>query len=295
MKVLVLGGTGMLGHMTCRILAGDHDVHATVRAPLDPTSPGAALLADTELHTGVDAGDPAALEATVAAIEPDVVVNCIGIVKQLAAANDAVASITINSLLPHQLAEAAERHGFRLIHVSTDCVFSGTAGGYNERDVPDPVDLYGRSKLLGELGDAEGLTLRTSIVGRQIAGHTSLFEWVLSNRGQTVRGFDRAVYSGLTTMALAEVIGALIVDHRDLSGLWHVASAPITKFELIGMLDAALELGLTIERDTTFRCDRSLDGGAFVQATGIEVPSWATMIDEFAADQVNYPRTGTHP
>jgi dTDP-4-dehydrorhamnose reductase len=288
MRILVLGAGGMMGHMACRVLGAGHDVYGTTRNAKSEGAPlGRFLRADRWLD-GVDVQAIGTLAAAIDQVRPDAVFNCIGIVKQLEAAHDAILSIEHNALFPHRLAELCDGAGARLVHLSTDCVFSGRAGPYRLEDIPDPVDLYGRSKLLGETSEAEGLTLRTSIVGRQLSGRTSLFEWVLANRGGRVRGFDRAIYSGLTTMALAEVVEQVLAFHPDLTGVWQVASEPVSKYRLLQMLDDRLGLGLEIERDEAFACDRSLDGSAFADRTGIEVPTWEAMLDRFAGDQATY-------
>jgi dTDP-4-dehydrorhamnose reductase len=237
---------------------------------------------------GVETARIDTVAAAISRSRPDVVFNCIGIVKQLAEAHDAILSLEVNALFPHRLATLCDVADARLVHLSTDCVFSGDRGSYLESDNPDPVDLYGRTKLLGETVEGEALTIRTSIVGRQLSGHTSLFEWVLANRGNAVRGFDGAVYTGLTTMWLARVIEAVLTDHPDLSGVWQVASSPITKFDLLVELDRRLGLELTIDKDESFRCDRSLEAQRFVERTGIELPTWDRMLDDFVADQVTY-------
>ncbi len=278
----------MMGHMSCRVLGQRHDVWGTVRDEGLPDDPLLSFLDPARRLVGVNTDDLAGLEAVIAQIAPDVVLNCVGIVKQLKAASDAILSISCNALMPHQLAALCAAAGARVVHLSTDCVFSGLRGGYTLDDNPDPVDLYGRSKLLGELADHEGLTIRTSIVGRQIAGATSFFEWILANRGGTVRGFERAIYSGLTTQALAEIIGAIVEDHPQLSGVWQVASEPINKYEIIVALNELLDLGMTIERESDFVLDRSLDGSAFQAETGIIVPSWPSMLEQFAGDQSSY-------
>jgi dTDP-4-dehydrorhamnose reductase len=287
-KILVLGAAGMMGHMACRVLSENHQVTGTIRGELSPDAPLGHLVARDRILDDVDVLDPVALDRAIASTEPDVVLNCVGIVKQLAAAKDAIASIECNSLLPHRLAVVCRENGARLVHLSTDCVFSGREGGYGLDTIPDPVDLYGRSKLLGETSVEEGLTIRTSIVGRQLSGASSFFEWILSNRGGRVRGFEKAIYTGLTTMALSRLIERVLVEQPSLSGVWQVASAPVTKLDLIRRLDALLGLGLEIEPDTDFECDRSLDGTGFEAVTGLRVPSWDAMLADFAADQGAY-------
>jgi dTDP-4-dehydrorhamnose reductase len=288
MRILVLGAQGMMGHMACRVLRERHDVIGTVRSAWDDDAALAHFLPREACRDNVDVLDDDRLHAVLDEVRPDAVINCVGIVKQLAEAKDAVASILTNSLLPHRAALACSTRSVRLIHLSTDCVFSGRAGNYTTDDVPDPIDLYGRSKLLGETVGGEALTIRTSIVGRQLTNATSLFEWVLASRGTTVRGFRRAVYSGLTTTALARVIEKLLTEHPDLTGVWQVASSPITKYDLLLRLDDLLGLGLEIVPDDTFVCDRSLDGSEFTRVTGINVPTWDVMLRAFADDQPSY-------
>ncbi len=290
MRVLVLGADGMMGHMACRVLAAEHEVFGTTRRPVDPTDPLAQFLPRDRWAGGVEASRIETVEDALARLRPDAVFNCVGIVKQLAEANDAILSIECNALFPHRLASLCSAAGARLLHMSTDCVFSGSRGSYTEKDNPDPVDLYGRAKLLGETVTGSALTLRTSIVGRQLHGRSSLFEWVISSRGSRIRGYSRAIYSGLTTMALARIVGRILSEHPALGGILHVASRPITKLDLIAKLNASLGLGITIEGDDTFVCDRSLDGSAFARVTGIAVPSWDEMIEELRRDQVNYAR-----
>ena len=288
MRILVIGAGGMMGHMACRVLDRNHEVFGTIRRQRQAGDALARFLPLERTVPGVDVRQIDSIGAAIAEVTPDVVFNAVGITKQLEEAHDAVLSIEVNALFPHLLAQRCAAVGARLIHLSTDCVFSGLRGNYREDDLPDPVDLYGRSKLLGETDDNEGLTLRTSIVGRQLSGDNSLFEWVRASRGRRVRGFDRAVYSGLTTMALAEVVDEVVRSHPDLTGVWQVASEPITKYRLLQLLDERLGLGLEIERDEDFVCDRSLDGSRFAEHTGIVVPSWEEMLDRFRDDEAVY-------
>ena len=208
------------------------------------------------------------VQRAITSVRPDVVINCIGIVKQAAAAHDAITSISINSLLPHRLAALCRTEGARLIQISTDCVFSGRAGRYTEDDLPDPVDLYGRSKLLGEVADGDCLTVRTSIVGRELVGANGLLEWFLAQEG-SVRGFRRAIFSGLTAEALARLLAAVVCDHRGLTGIRHVAAQPISKFDLLCMLKRAYHAPLEIVPDDEFVCDRSLDARKFEHDTQV--------------------------
>ncbi len=291
-RILVLGARGMMGHMACRVFAERHQVFGTTRTELSADAALARFLPPERWVSAVDAEEVGTVRRALESVAPDAVLNCIGIVKQAPEANDPILSITVNSLFPHQLAALCNEVGARMVHLSTDCVFSGLKGGYTEQDTPDPVDLYGRSKLLGETEPGEALTLRTSVVGREIHDHWSLFEWVLASRRTAVRGFDKAIYSGVTTRVLAEIVERIFEDHRDLTGVWQVASEPITKYRLVGELNDRLDLGMEIARDASFVCDRSLHGAAFATATGIEVPSWEEMLDRFVEDQPTYEGIG---
>ncbi|MDQ3630400.1 MAG: SDR family oxidoreductase [Actinomycetota bacterium] len=281
-RILVLGGSGMLGHKLSQVLSPRLDTHVTVRTA---GRTGALDPARTLVDVSADRFETVARAVT--SVRPDVVINCIGIVKQARESRDPITSISINSLFPHRLAELCRAEGARLIHVSTDCVFSGRAGRYTENDVPDPVDLYGRSKLLGEAADGDCLTVRTSIVGRELSGANGLLEWFLGQAG-SVRGFQRAIFSGLTTQALAKVLASIISDHGALTGIRHVASEPISKFDLLCLLKDVYGLDVEIVPDDEVVCDRSLDATKFEQETGVHTASWAEMAAGLAADATPY-------
>lgn len=286
MKVLILGGSGMLGHKLWQTLSPRFDTRATVRRlPSDLARLG---LDPSRALGGVSAHDFDGVVRALAASRPDVVVNCVGIVKQDAAAKDPYQSIAVNALFPHRLAQACAAAGARLIHLSTDCVFTGRAGDYKESDASDAEDIYGRTKWLGEVDYEHCLTVRTSMIGRELRGSHGLVEWFLSQRGKTVRGFKRAVFSGFTTGALAEIIGDLIADRKGLSGVRHVAAEPINKFDLLTLVKDAFKLDVEIEPDETFACDRSLDGSRFRHETGFEPPAWAEMVGRMAGDATPY-------
>jgi dTDP-4-dehydrorhamnose reductase len=287
MKVLVLGGSGMLGHKLWQTLAPRFDAWVTVRRPPQEYS-RFGIFEETRIFGNVSVEDFESVTRVFASVKPDVVVNCIGLVKQQAAASDPNASSAVNSLFPHRLVQYAGDSGARLIHLSTDCVFSGRAGNYSESDPPDAEDLYGRTKLLGELHEDHCLTIRTSMIGRELRGSHGLLEWFLSQNGKAVRGFRRAIFSGLTTPVLADVIANVITDHPALNGIWHVAGDPISKFDLLTIVQQTYGLAIEIQPDETFVCDRSLDGSRFREATGFQAPSWSEMIDSMRADATPY-------
>jgi dTDP-4-dehydrorhamnose reductase len=284
-RVLVLGGTGMLGHVLWRTCSDRFDAYATVRSD-ELAGPGAEVLEADRTVAGVRAEEPSSVARALDAIQADAVVNCIGIVKQVV--EDPVVAIRVNALFPHELAAACRARGARLIHVSTDCVFSGGRGGYSEADIPDPQDLYGRSKLLGEPAAPGALTIRTSMIGRELEGANGLLEWFLGQSGGTVRGFARAVFSGPTTPVLARAIADVIERGPELEGLWHVSAAPIAKHDLLELLRDAFALDVEIERDETVVIDRSLDSSRFREATGWIPPSWPEMVGELTAGAPEY-------
>jgi dTDP-4-dehydrorhamnose reductase len=278
----------MLGHKLMQVLGDGHEVTGTARRQLAPTL--AELLPLARVAAPVCAEDAEALVQVLARVKPQIVINCIGVIKQSAFAKDPETTIRVNALFPHVLARLCREAGARMIHISTDCVFSGLTGNYRETDVADAADVYGRSKLLGEVTGEGALTLRTSIIGRELKGRHGLLEWFLSNRGGAVKGYRGAIYSGLTTIELARVIGRVLVEKPNLSGLWQVASAPIDKYELLKKLNAAYGLGIRITPDDSVVCDRSLDGSRFREATGYVAPSWDEMVAELAADPTPYDK-----
>ena len=283
MKILVLGGNGMLGHAMVRDLSPRHRVVATVRGPLEAHAASGLFHAENTIAS-VEAADWPRLAAVVREQAPAAVVNCMGVIKQRPEAKAAIPSIEINSLLPHRLNELCHEIGARLVHLSTDCVFSGRRGRYRESDPADPLDLYGRSKLLGEVAETPGVTLRTSIIGLELQRRSALVEWFLAQRG-AVRGFRRAIFSGFTTREMVRIVERVLVDGAVTRGVWHVAAAPISKYDLLAELARRIpRTDVELVADDDFVCDRSLDGSAFEQATGYRPPSWDAMLDELAAE-----------
>ncbi|MFI4890059.1 MAG: dTDP-4-dehydrorhamnose reductase family protein [Steroidobacterales bacterium] len=277
MKILVLGANGMLGHAVLRRLSEDpaHEVIGTVRG--DAALRLANLSASTRIIAGVDVDQPDALIRAFADARPDAVINCIGLVKQLAAAGDPLQAVPVNALLPHRLAALCQATGARLVHISTDCVFSGKKGHYVETDAPDAGDLYGRSKLLGEVDYPHAITLRTSIIGPELSGNHGLLGWFLSQAGP-VKGYRRAIFSGLPTVELATVIRDRVLLQPGLRGVYHVASSPINKFELLRLFAAAYARTNNITPDDALVIDRSLDGSRFEAATGYAAPPWPELV-----------------
>lgn len=294
MKTLILGGNGMLGHKVYQVLRQTTTPVVTVRGARGALYQFPGLFEPDHVRDRVDLHSWDTIRETVTQVAPDVVINCVGIVKQLPAAHDPIASIEVNALLPHRLAAVCAEQGARLIHVSTDCVFSGRRGMYTEEDVPDPVDLYGRSKLLGEVAAAGCLTLRTSIIGRELSSSNGLVEWFLSAPGPAVRGYANAIFSGVPTLTLARAIANVIHRQPNLSGLYQVSAAPINKFDLLHLLREAYERPVEITPYPDVRLDRSLDSTRFREATGFDPAPWPALIAEMAADPTPYTQWRSH-
>lgn len=276
-RVLVLGASGMLGNAMLRVFAESpgYEAYGTVR------SLSVLSLLPESVHEniigGVDVENADSMVATLNRVRPHVVINCIGLVKQLAQADDPLQAIPINALLPHRLARMCALVDARFVHMSTDCVFSGAKGMYTEADVSDAYDLYGRSKFLGEVDYPNAFTLRTSIIGHELDRHTSLIGWFLKQEGQ-VKGFDRAIFSGLPTVEVARVIRDFVIPHPELHGLYNLSAEPINKFDLLALVAETYGKQININRDSGLVIDRSLDSSRFRQATGFQPKSWPELI-----------------
>lgn len=278
MRVLILGVTGMFGSALYKVFAPDpqHEVWGTLR------SGGARkYFAEADrprLIDSVDATDHDGLVAVLNRVQPDIVINAVGVIKQLATANDPLVVLPINSMLPHRLAALCALMGARMIQISTDCVFSGNAGNYVESDLSDAEDLYGKSKYIGEVHDqAHVITLRTSGIGHELNSRNGLLEWFLSQNGRA-RGFSKAIYSGLPWVELARVIKDFVLPHPEMNGLYHVSSKPISKLDLLRLVASVYGKQITIEPDGALRIDRSLNSARFTAATGYIAPEWPELI-----------------
>ncbi len=287
MRVLVLGATGMLGHKMVQVFRSRFDTWATTRSRYHFPD-GCDVIEDDRVIHGVDASRLDPVIRALADVRPDAVINCIGIVKQLKMAKDPLVSIEINSLFPHRLASLCAAAGARLIHIATDCVFTGRKGMYRESDPSDAEDLYGRTKFLGEVSGSDCLTLRTSIIGRELDSRNGLVEWFLSNKGGKASGFRRALFSGFPTHVLSTLIADILVHHQGLEGMYHVSTEPINKYELLVLLNEAFDARIEIEPNDDFVCDRSLDSTRFREITGFLPRPWPEMVQEMAIDSIPY-------
>ena len=287
MKIIILGATGMLGHKLMHVLSHEHTVTGTVRRNASVLSDH-QIFAKMNILENISADNLETIRITFDKVNPEVIINCIGIVKQLPAANDPLSAIGINALFPHQLAQLCRQKNMRLIHMSTDCVFSGRKGYYSEEDPSDAEDLYGKTKFLGEVDYPGCLTLRTSIIGRELDSTHGLIEWFLSQEGKTVSGFKKAIFSGLTTIALSEIISKIISDYPALHGIQQIASEPISKYDLLNLVKKTYGMKIKIDQDETVINDRSLNPEKFKKETNIKIPSWEYMIDEMYRDPTPY-------
>ena len=276
-RVLILGASGMLGNTLLRFYCRSEGFQA-IGSVRDTKAFG---LLPTDLHpqvrVGFDLENGDRLAELLASTRPDVVINCAGIVKQLAASDEVMACVPINTLLPHRLSSLCALAGARLVHMSTDCVFSGSKGLYTETDTPDASDLYGRSKQMGEVTAPHALTLRTSIIGHELAGARSLINWFLSQPGP-VKGYRRAIFSGLPTVEIARVIRDHVLPAPHLSGLYHLSADPISKFDLLTLVAAQYGKRIEIQPDDIVAIDRSLDSTRFRKETQFEPRPWPEMI-----------------
>jgi dTDP-4-dehydrorhamnose reductase len=276
-RVLVLGAFGMLGNAVLRLFGQSQGFEAFGSARSATALQLLPLPLRSRVVCGVDVENVDSLVRLFAQVRPDVVVNCIGLVKQLVEADDPLQAIPINALLPHRLAGLCQLAGARLVHVSTDCVFAGTKGMYREEDHADAQDLYGRSKHLGEVDYPNAVTLRTSIIGHEMAGAHGLIGWFLAQSGP-VRGFTHAVFSGLPTVELARVIRDHVLPRPQMRGLHHVSAEPIAKYDLLCLVAQAYGRTNEIAPDDTFVIDRSLDSTRFRKLTGYAPPAWPDLV-----------------
>lgn len=291
MKVLILGGNGMIGHKAWQVLKDDLDVFLTVRGNFTELQKY-DIFDNKRTICNIDVLEFPLMEKTVRRLRPNVILNCIGIIKQKEETKDFIKNIEINSLFPHKLSKLCDNIDARLIHLSTDCVFSGGRGNYAEGDYPDPLDLYDRTKLLGEVTTGTALTLRTSVIGHELKTRYGLVEWFLSQQGKTVKGYTKAIFSGFPTIIFSEILKEIIIKYKSLKGLYHIASEPIDKYSLLCLIKSAYNLDIKIKKYDDFICDRSLNCDAFKKATGFKPISWNKMIQRMKQDSKIYKSGG---
>lgn len=283
MRLVILGGTGMLGHTLWERLSRRFlDTYTIIRKGRGDYGDDRPFGSDRVIDH-IDVMDFPILEGALRVIKPDFILNCIGITKRREEPKNPIPSITLNAVLPHQLAKVAADFNAKLIHFSTDCVFDGRTGHYSDDAPTNATDLYGRTKALGEVTGDNVLTLRSSFIGKELHKGTELLEWFLSQKN-AVRGFKNAVYTGLTTLELCRVVEKLLLNYPDASGLYNVSSEPINKFDLLRLIGEKMHRGVEIIPDESFHCNRSLDSTRFRKEFSYTPPSWTKMVEELSQE-----------
>jgi dTDP-4-dehydrorhamnose reductase len=287
-RILIIGGGGTLGHKLWQFLPTKFpDTYVSIRKT-KAYYEKCGLFNSAKVLDGLDLRDFGQVIVMLKEIRPPVIVNCAGVTLRSREAGDKLSNIAVNALLPHKLAGWCAENGARLIHFSTVCVFDGRQGNYGEDSPPDARDLYGLTKMLGDVQAPYALTLRSSFIGREIFRGTELLEWFLAQKGKCIKGFSKALFTGLTTNRLAELVGEMIEKYPYLNGLYHVSSETVSKYELLNLMKEAYKIDVAIETDDQFECRRNLNGDKFIKATGFKCPSWRQMMFDMAADKTPY-------
>lgn len=279
-RVLIFGVTGMLGHVLFKEMSknANFEVFGTTRSKSGLNG----LFSESEfnrIRDNVDADNFGTLIRATASVQPDIIINCIGIIKQLPISKDPLTAITVNAQLPHRLSMLSRTSKARMIHISTDCVFNGEKGSYKETDPSDAIDLYGRTKYLGEVDYPHCVTLRTSIIGHELKTEFSLVDWFMSQTGST-KGYSRAIYSGFPTLEIVNIITNYVIPNENLNGLYHVSSDSISKYDLLKIISNVYKKDILIEPFEDFKIDRSLNSDRFKDATGYIAPSWNNLVKD---------------
>ncbi len=279
MKILIIGANGMLGNVMFRIVTevSGWEVYGTVRDPSSKRFFDEKIAGN--ILTNVDVEQMEKLIKVFDFVRPNVVINCVGLIKQKEAAEDPLVALPLNSIFPHRLTGLCKLIGARLIHISTDCVFSGSRGNYLESDPVDAKDLYGISKAIGEVSYKNTITLRTSIIGHELDSANGLLEWFLSQKN-ACKGYTRAIFSGLPTVVLAQIVLKHVIPNHELYGIYHIASQPISKYELLKIISDVYEKEIAIIQDDQVVINRSLNSDRFKIATKFECPTWLGLIKE---------------
>jgi len=287
MRVLILGGEGMVGHKAYQVLSEYFDTYVTFRN-FNQRLKRTDIFDEKKIFDKIDANEIESVKKAINRVKPDFVFNCIGIIKQLKEAKNPKITIYINSLFPHFLAEYCAIVGSKLIHISTDCVFSGKKGDYMEDDFSDAEDLYGRTKYLGEINYGNSLTIRTSIIGHELFTNLSLVEWFLSQENKIVNGYANAIYTGFPTVTLCYEIVRLINNYTNLRGIFHISSEKISKYDLLTIIKKVYDFNVEIKPYNDLYCDRSLNSEKYRKLTNFRPQTWEDMIIQMYKDKLNY-------
>ena len=290
MRIVILGASGLIGHKLLQQFQTRFDeVHGVLHGSAERFA-HLDFMKRAPLHENIQGEDFDQVSHVLDTVKPDAVLNCLGITKRRPEVNDPLRAVAVNSLLPHRLGAWARQNGSRVIHFSTDCVFDGTEGNYTEGSVTTARDAYGQTKALGETRDDHNLTIRSSFIGRELAVHSELLDWFLKQNGKSIKGYSRAMYTGISTLEMARIIGDIVEKHTDLSGLYQLSMAePIDKYSLLLLFRDAFGLDVEIEPDDTVAIDARLDGSRLRSEIGYELPEWRDMVQAIAADPTPYP------
>jgi len=285
MKILILGGDGMIGHKMAQVLSNfNHEINVSIREQRELTKQCFSSKVKVLINDFLKENVLTFLDR----VNPDVIINAIGITIRRGVNEHLSDAIYLNSYFPHQLANWAGIHNKRLIHFSTDCVFSGSEGSYSEDATPNALDYYGKTKGLGEVLSKNALTLRSSMIGPELFNKTELFEWVINNKEKEINGFSRVMYSGVATVYMARLVVDLIENHKDFNGIYNIASNPISKFELLHLINDNFDLGLVINKDQNIVSNKTLDASKIENELGIKSPSWNELIIDLKKDYIHF-------
>jgi dTDP-4-dehydrorhamnose reductase len=288
MKLLILGVSGLIGHKLLQVLSLNHDVYGTLHHVKSKYN-NLELFDKSSIIDAVDVLDFEQLKGIMHSINPDVVLNCVGITKRKIHNGNILEVIETNAVFPHKLANWAKMTNKRVIHFSTDCVFNGKEGDYDEQSLTTAEDLYGRTKALGEIRYGHTLTIRSSFIGQELFDRTELLDWVLAQNGKTIKGYKNALYSGVSISFMAEVVNEIILKHQSLNSLYQLApTIPISKYDLICIAKKAFGLDIEIIPEFDYVHKPTLNGDKLRNEIGIQIPSWEIMMEELATNKSFY-------
>ncbi|TRX40139.1 dTDP-4-dehydrorhamnose reductase family protein [Flavobacterium restrictum] len=288
MRILILGVSGLIGHKLLQDLKKDFEIYATLhRAKSDYGD--LPLFSEKNIIENIDVLDYEVLKGVLFAVNPDVILNCVGITKRKINTDNFLDVLMVNSVFPHKLARWAKKNKKRVIHFSTDCVFDGKKGNYDETSLTNAEDLYGRTKALGEINYSHTLTIRSSFIGQELFDKTELLDWFLSQEGKTINGFKKVLYSGVSTQFMASVVKNILLNFPDLSGLYQLAPEnAIPKYELLSIAKEAFKVSVTINADEKYVHLPTLDGSKLKNAMDLKIPSWKEMMIDLALNKDFY-------
>lgn len=277
MNILILGANGLVGNEIFRYLSfnSEWNIFGAVRSDsyisLYPDHSKKNILIFSDFLNDDSLSDFLKLS------NPDIVINAVGVTKHRPDSENILKMVPINALFPHRLDYICKSLSIRLIHIGTDCVFSGDKGNYLESDLSDARDLYGKSKALGDLYNPGPVTLRTSFIGHEMNSKLGLVEWFLSQKG-VCKGYSKAIFSGFPASYFALILQKYIIPNKNIRGLFHIASEPITKFDLLNIIANVYKIDIKIEKDDLLTINRSLNADLFNKLTGFVPPKWPELI-----------------